>query len=200
MKKNHLLAAIAFIFIAHIFLYHQISVVGAIYISDENGVLENLQVLILFISMLIFLIASIYSKKRDRAVLFSGALLCLTFLLREVDVEDLDVWQIFIFLGSGAGRNVFLSVLWLMMFVVVWKDFSYYRALFVRLLFAMPGGLFVTGGILLLAGSLFDNNVFDVKFYRLYEELLEMNGYYFILLSSIATSYFLYDIRSKDNL
>jgi hypothetical protein len=160
---------------------------GASYLVDENNVLENAQAIILFLSMLVLSYALVNAEKGNRGVLFAGALACLTFFLREVDVKDFDLPQAIIFVGSGSGRNATLGALWLLVFVGIFRRFSYYKEVFSRLLFSTPCFLFCVGGALLLIGKFFEENMLGLSSYKFYEELAEMNAYCFILMAAVAT-------------
>ena len=59
----------------------------------ENGILENIQVFTITVAGLLLFLTVINQKRTDKLVLLFFAFLCLSFVLREVDVEDL----IFIF-------------------------------------------------------------------------------------------------------
>ena len=76
-------------------------------IYAENGLLENIQVIT---------IAIVYQKRTDKLILLFFSFLCLSFALREVDVEDLSIPSVLKYIGSGIGRNVLLAAGFVTMF------------------------------------------------------------------------------------
>ncbi|MGZ8188892.1 MAG: hypothetical protein ACXWTN_09050 [Methylosarcina sp.] len=147
--------------------------------------MENLQGILLFIAGLTYSQAVLYVQKSHRLLPLGGALLCLSFLLRELDVEKFDLPGWIILLGSGYGRNILLISLCLLVVVLLIKNHKHYLPAVLNLLSRKTGIFAILGGFLLVLGSLFDDELFDVKLYQFYEELTEMNGYYFILLSAL---------------
>jgi hypothetical protein len=154
-------------------------------IIKEDHSLENNQVILLFISGLIYLWTLFHVQKGHKLFPCAGALLCLSFILRELDVEKFDLPQAIILLGHGLGRNILLICLWLLVIALFLRNYKHYMAIAVSLLKTRSALFMFVGGLSLIVGSLFDDRVFDVDAYQLYEELSELNGYYFILLASL---------------
>lgn len=147
--------------------------------------MENFQVFLIFIAGLTCVQAVFYVEKCLRLFPMAGALLSLSFILRELDVEKLDVPQIIALLfGHGYGRNTLLIGLWLVVVYCFVKHHRHYKRIALALLSQRSGVLAITGGLMLVLGSLFDDRVFNVDLYQFYEELSEMNGYFLLLLSS----------------
>ena len=90
----------------------------------EHEVVENLQALLLVLSCIIFFIYSFLLEKRSSLILLSFSLLCLTFFLREVNLEDFDLPAFLIFIGGGdMGRHLLLSILWALVISSMALDF-----------------------------------------------------------------------------
>ncbi|MGR9086059.1 MAG: hypothetical protein ACU841_03185 [Gammaproteobacteria bacterium] len=167
------------------YFYYRVEVAHDLNVFKENQLLENLQVFLIMIAGLTFSQAVFLVEKSLRLFLLSGSLLSFSFILRELDVEKFDVPPFIAFLfGSGYGRNTLLAGLWLAVVIVFVKSRTHHLKIALGLLGQRSGIFAVTGGLLLILGGLFDDRVFDVALYQFYEELAELNGYFFLLLSS----------------
>jgi len=160
-------------------VYFKVGVSGDAEIANENHFLENLQAILLFASGMAFLQTTFYVQKGQRLLPCFGALLCLSLILREFDLPYAVVLP-----DDGYGRNILLGSLWLLLGVLLIRDYKHYLALAVHMLPTRSGVFLVAGGVLVGVASLFDGPVF--KSYQLYEELSEMNGYYLLLVSSLS--------------
>jgi hypothetical protein len=154
-------------------------------IVKEDHSLENDQVILLFVSGLVYLRALFHVQKGHKLFPCAGALLCLSFILRELDIEKYDLPQAIILLGHGLGRNMLLIGLWLLITALSLRHYKHYLEIAASLLKTRSALFIIAGGLSLVAGSLFEDKVFGVDAYQLYEELSEFNGYYFILLASL---------------
>lgn len=82
-------------------------------ITTENGLMENLQAASLFLALVLCLVNLAPLRRKPPAhVAAALAVFFLTLFLREIELEGLDLPGILISLGSGAGKNVLLVVLW----------------------------------------------------------------------------------------
>ncbi|GJL85089.1 MAG: hypothetical protein DHS20C02_08640 [Micavibrio sp.] len=153
----------------------------------ENGLLENVQVVTLFAALLMF---ARYLKDLPRynfIINLVMTLLCFTFLLRELQVEDFDIPTIFIVLFSGLGKWIFLTALWVVLglyalryFSVYWKNFQ----IFARTGFSI---LIISGGVFLLLGDVFEKHIFPTVHFRFYEESLELVGFYLLFVAGLIS-------------
>ncbi len=163
---------------------------GADYLYAENGVIENLQVLAIFVCGTLFVKTIFSIKKSHHKLIATGcAWLCLTFILREVDVEDFDIPQIFIFLGSGTGRNLMLLAGWITIFTLFYRQFSAFKGQLSRYFMSYTGRFFMLAAGFLLLGDAFDHRWIDVPFYQFYEELSELNGYFSMVVGALVARY-----------
>ena len=85
----------------------------------ENGLLENIQAILLALGTFLFLAPPQYNAYSS--LRYALALLCFSFLLRELDVEQMDIPVILQALGSGRGKRVLLLLLW---GVVCWRAYQ----------------------------------------------------------------------------
>jgi len=119
------------------------------------------------------------------------ALLCFSFFLRELDVEDFDIPHALILIGSGVGRNAVLGMAFAAILIYAILKFSYYKVAAVMFVKSKPGWLLITGGVFLLIGLLFEEKKGLVYHDVFIEEMCEIFGYVLILLSSIAANSFM---------
>ncbi|WP_374088851.1 hypothetical protein [Methylomicrobium lacus] len=184
LAVEQIISPLFFVILVDSLIYFKVDISGDAEIANENHFLENLQLILLFASGVAFLQTMMYVQKGQRLLPALGALLCLSFILRELDVEKFDLPQALVFLGSGYGRSILLSGLWLLLSVLFVRDYKHYLTLAVHILPTRSGVFLVAGGLLVGVASLFDGPVFE--FYRLYEALSEMNGYFLLLVSSLS--------------
>ena len=91
--------------------------------------LESTQALTLALSLLFFLVPVFDSSRNDRLIAVFMSLLSLGFILRELDVEQFDLPNILILLGSGKGRNLMLGTGLLLTLATALFKFRYYLSL-----------------------------------------------------------------------
>lgn len=150
------------------------------HLHEENGVMENAQALLLGAGTVIYLKFFLADRNEN---FFYGALslLCFSFLLRELDVEDFSLPIILIQLGSGTGRNIMLFSLWCLMaygFVFRIEDKFLVVHTFIK------GRLFrylQLTLLLLIVSAIFDRRILVLQHSRLFEELFEINAYLMLL-------------------
>jgi hypothetical protein len=182
-----ILGLIAILLIDASFIY-EVEIEGNTEIVKENHALENNQVIMLFICGAVYL-QTLFDTQKDRKLFpCAGALLCLSFILRELDVEKFDLPQIIILIGHGLGRNIMLIGLWLLVIVLFIRNYKHYLEFSIYLLMTRSALLMIAGGLLLFVGNLFEDRVFSVNYHQLYEELSELTAYSLILLASLNLS------------
>lgn len=153
---------------------------------QENGMLENIQVLLLFVTFLIFLLPTLYQKRNDKLIFGFFSLLILNFILRELDVEELDVPKILILIGSGIGRKVLLAIGFVSILLYASFNYKYYANLSKELLQSRAGALIFISPVFLFLGGFFEEAQFQHNEY--FEEISELIGY--ILLFFVALIFF----------
>ena len=153
-------------------------------IYAENAVLESLQVLALIISAMVFLYALKHSKREGKLFLLFLSFLCLSFILREVDVEDFDLPSFLIAIGSGTGRNLILGIGFIGMEIYAAFNFAYYKEAVKAFFRSKAGLLILAAGVLLYLGDLFEN-LKTVHHHVFWEETIELSGYMAMLLSAL---------------
>jgi hypothetical protein len=151
---------------------------------SEGAALENAQVVFLMVSAVGFLFLLPFNHP-DKAIHLAVALLCFSFILRELDLEDMDVFQIIKILGSGQGKILLLASLWASLIFYGYravedkvrslKSFCF-SPLFFVLLFAF---------FMLMAGAVLDRKIVEISQPIFFEELAEANAYMLISLPVI---------------
>ena len=165
----------------------------SVYILDqsdiyaENGVLENIQVFTLLAACITFFLPVIYQKREDKLILVFFALLCLAFILREVDVEKLDIPSILIFMGSGIGRNILLAFGFITIIIYAVLNNTYYQNLVKVFILSKEGILLIIAGLLLGIGDYFEHAKL-LHHHVFIEEMFELSGYTVILLTALMFS------------
>jgi len=153
----------------------------------ENGFLENIQVLFLSLSCIIIFYLIVYQKRADKLFLSLFFLTCLTFILREIDVEDFNIPYVLIFIGSGVGRNVMLTIGFLIIFFCIMFHVKHYKGVLRRYLMSRECVLVATAGMFLCLGEVIEKSLL-VSHNMFWEEMSELIGYGLILLSAFACS------------
>ena len=160
---------------------------------QENGILENTQVLLLIVIFFVFFIPSTYQKRKDKLFLIFFALLSFNFILREIDVEEFDIPSFFILFGSGIGRKIMLAVGFISIIFYALFNVKYYVKLSISLLRSRAGFLLAMTSVFLFAGGLFEEQQFQHN--EFFEELSELIGYVLFLL----VSFLFLDKELKEN-
>lgn len=156
----------------------------------DNGLIENFQAVLLTIACLVYLAAAAFGRKSNQLIHLFCSVLCLSFLLREVDAEDFNLPRAVVFLGHGIGRNTMLVTAFIAIAVYAALHRSYYMNAVVRFTKSRTGRLLIAGGLFLLIGGLLDQTNRPLH-HEFYEEIAELLGYIFILLSAISAISFL---------
>jgi hypothetical protein len=159
--------------------------------------MENAQVLAVSLSLVLFLFAAVSSDTCERFFYSSLVLLCVTFLLRELDMEDYGLHPVITGLTSGPGRNLLLGFLWayfLLLFLRGPQDSSRVLYEWIR---SLEGRLMMAAGFFFLSAWPLDREMFQMSSHtsRVLEELLELNGYFLFGLSSVST--YLHKVKYK---
>ena len=153
----------------------------------ENGLLENIQVFTISIACFVLFLPVVYQNRTDKLILLFLSFLCLSFALREVDVDDLNIPSVLKFIGSGIGRNALIAAGFITMFSCFMFNIKHYKNLLSSFLVSKEGALIITAGILLCIGEGFEN-MSSVPHHVLFEELSELSGYVLFLLGAFTYS------------
>lgn len=186
-----------------VFIYLGIWIVLAlnkVQISHEHGPMENAQAWCLVLGCFLFGILAWRSQSADYRILFGSlALFYASFVLREVEVEDLNIPEFFILLGSGDGKKYLLISCWLTAFGFFLGNFGSTWSAFKQWL-KTPAGLTISiGGAFYLFGMPFDKKMFGLPYEEnvLFEEMLESIATLWMLISAGMSILYFPEYTSK---
>lgn len=160
-------------------------------LSRENGLMEDLQAVLLAGAFALFLVKAIGERAEKGARLVAGglALLMLNFVLREFDVRELALpgWLLLVF--EPRVRNLWLGAAWAVAAALALRERRELWRAGLNWLGSPGGWLFIAGGFFYLSAKLFDSALFGlaVDDNQLMEELLEVDAAWLLLLSALQT-------------
>lgn len=160
-------------------VFYQLNHLGDYSIIDENNIVENFQVFCYAFSAVILLANALRLVKLNRWLNLFFGVTCFSFVLRELDVEKLNVPDVFILLGSGKGRNFMFIVVFTALVLVFFRHYRYVLSGLKELIKSSVVQICLLGCLLLVLGAVGDEN--DME---LLEEISEMNGAFLIALSA----------------
>lgn len=116
---------------------------------------------------------------------YLGAALSFSFILREMSIKKSHIdWLIFFV--DGQGFKIIMAMVWVPLLYKAYQFKSEYIEI-VKKAILSPTALFLMAAVAFLAaGGLFDKEIIVVEYFRFYEEVLEMNGYGFMLLAALS--------------
>jgi len=171
----------------------QVIVMDQAYLYGENELMEHVQLLILLVVGIVFWRNSGINKwmmvKPSAPSLsllaYLGASLSFSFILREMSIKQSHIdWLIFFV--DGQGFKIIMALVWLPLLYKAFQFRNEYIEI-VKKAILSPTSLFLMVAVFLLAsGALFDKEIIVVEYFRFYEEILEMNGYGFMLLAALS--------------
>ena len=163
------------------------------YLYDENQLMEYVQIFLLLVAGTVFwLIAAERNWNIVKAsfaslslLAYLGAALSFSFILREMSIKQSHIdWLIFFV--DGQGFKIIMAMVWLPLLYKAFQFRNEYIEIAKKSIFS-PTALFLMAAVVCLAsGGLFDKEIIVVEYFRFYEEILEMNGYGFMLLAALS--------------
>jgi hypothetical protein len=144
------------------------------WLSNENGVMENIQVFFLALACVIFLWQSRFLQQPNKLLAIFLSLLAFAFVFREIDVQHLPVHSVVVFVFAEEGRLLYLIPLLLLLAQLVWKvpyfwqnKTTYCRSnTFVYML--------LTTVLYAVVSNLFDKKIIPVADPYFFEEVVEI--------------------------
>lgn len=152
---------------------------------QENGLIENIQAILLLFSAGLFLFNSTIGPKGERLIMLFFSFLSFAFFLREVDVEKLGLPIAFEYLFSGLGRNLLLSMLLSAILLRGFSRFRHYWQHSLAFLYSIKGVLIITTGSLLVIGDVMEG-LKTLENHVLLEESFEVLAYQCLLIVGIG--------------
>ena len=163
------------------------------YLYDENQLMEHVQLLLLLaVGIVFWSLGSLKNwdiVKASSASLsllaYLGAALSFSFILREMSVKKTDIeWLIFIV--DGQGFKLVMLMVWLPLLYKAFQHKAVYIEIIKKAILSPTAVFLMLAAGLLASGGLFDKEIIVVEYFRFYEEVLEMNGYGFMLLAVLS--------------
>jgi hypothetical protein len=163
------------------------------YLYDENQLMEYVQIFLLLVVGIVFWLTAAERNwsivKASFASLsllaYLGAALSFSFILREMSIKQSHIdWLIFFV--DGQGFKIIMAMVWLPLLYKAFQFRNEYIEI-VKKAILFPTALFLMAAVVFLAsGGLFDKEIIVIEYFRFYEEILEMNGYGFMLLAALS--------------
>ena len=148
-------------------------------VFGENHLLENLQAATLFAVLAVYLLPIFQAHRADKLLCMFFVWLTVGFLLREIDVEELNVHAFFVKWGAGSGRNLLLALTLAAMSVMALVRLRFYLDLAKQFVVSEPGVMALKSGVLLIAGDICEKVTFT--HHVLFEEVFELVAYAVLL-------------------
>jgi len=171
----------------------QVVVFDYAYLYGENQLMEHTQLLILLSVGIIFWLQGgekhwlmVKPSAASLSLLaYLGAALSFSFILREMSIKKSEMdWLIYFV--DGQGFKLIMVLVWLPLLFKAFQ-FKYDYLNIVKKAILSPTALFLMAAVgFLAAGALFDKEIIVVEYFRFFEEVLEMNGYGFMLLAALS--------------
>lgn len=146
--------------------------------------LENTQAFTLIIAGFIFFLPICSQRRADKLILGFFSFLCLNFVLREVNIGELDVPNILKLIFSGAGRKLMIATGFVSMFIYAMFHRAHYMYEVKKFIFSKKTLLMGVAAVFLFMSGFFEEAT-SVPHYVFLEELVELFGYILILLVAL---------------
>lgn len=186
MKKENIFFAALFV----LFLLAGIPLVNGFdeVMAEENGALENIQLLLLSIAFPLFLL-----RARNQPVGISYILGgCISFILlglfREIDTRPLELPQWITIFSEGLGRDIILGCMGLSLIYFGIRFVLFYKKRIFRVADTAFAKSLLLMLVFLLIGDFFEQDIINIERAQLYEEFYETVGFAFLPLASFFVS------------
>ena len=156
----------------------------AVELGKEHGALEAGQLILMLPTFALFWLGWRHGVGAEKTAAGALAMLVATAFVREIDIKTLGGPAWFSWLAHHGLSDVLLIGMTLPIFWYLFRRSDQWRAL-LRLSFtrnAIP--LYLAGILLVLGAFYFDRRVVTGPHNRIWEELIEINGYLFLLMSA----------------
>lgn len=162
-------------------------------VFGENHLLENLQALTLLAVLTVYMVSVLQSRRNDRLLCVFFVWLTVGFLLREVDIDELNFSAFLVQWGSGSGRNLLLALAFGTMVITALIRLRFYIGLARQFLVSKPGVMTLASGVLLIVGDICEKVSFTHHVF--FEEVFELIAYAVLLRA--ATVFARYPVEPK---
>ena len=163
----------------------------------ENHITENFQVFLLFIAMSIFFVISVLKGTKYKMIFLFFAFLFYSFIMREVDFENLGLPTALAFPFHDIGRNVIAIVVFSAIFIwSMFSDFNGYLVAAKDVIFS-KWSLCMIGALAIVFWGQFAEKGLPAPNNELFEEMLEVVGYLGFAICAIDPLGYFKNIREE---
>lgn len=157
-------------------------------IYDENHIMEYAQIALLIAAAWLFFRTtwtdtSVHSNAMRWSMVGMGVL-SVSFILRESSTKYWG-YDWLTFFTDGKGFNLIMAIVWVYLLAKLlpfWR--TYWQVVVQRI--KTPTALYlIASALALIAGGVFDKEIFKPELFRFYEEILEFWGYVFLVLAAM---------------
>lgn len=184
---------------ALITLFVLVLVLGALFIETpfdnfqimlgEEGIIENLQEIVLCLTAIIFFSAAVNHSGPDRMFIIGMGILSILFFFREWSFEPVGVISHYI---DSISFRIHEAVVVVAIAVIYAALRPHYILPIIRFVLSPKAWLFYVAALFLLASHLYENYSSSI-YYEYYEEMLELGGYLIVLMLAVRANSFRVD-------
>lgn len=153
-------------------------------VLGEEGLLEDLQEIVLLLATILFFTAAVYQQGPDRMFVVGMGILCALFFFREWSFEPIGAISYYInskeFRWHEAVAVIIIAGIYALLR-------PHYILPIIKFVLSPKAWLFYVAVLLLVASHLYENYSSSV-YYEYYEEMLELSGYLVVLMLAIRAN------------
>lgn len=156
--------------------------------AAENSLMENFQILVLSIAAIIFAVLAFINKEKTLRIFYSVfSFLNISFMLREMDFEGMDVFPVFHWASSGIGFIILMLIGWFTLALLILSVRKKFWTLVKKWAKSAAGITMIAAGGLLFLSIHLDKKVFRMSraTAQFWEELIEINAFLLIIASAL---------------
>ena len=152
----------------------------------ENGIIETIQLVVMLIAFLNFVRLTRAPTPFVRYFFATAMLMCLIGILRELDFDPYGPWWKINYVLHVPVRIIMVVITVPVVFIFVQRCIELPRAI-PRLVFGTgPGWLWCAGFVVIASGQLFEERYIEELVSDQWEEVIELNGFILIALSTLV--------------
>ena len=156
--------------------------------AAENSLMENFQIFELSIAAIIFAVLAFINKEKTPRIFYSVfSFLNISFILREMDFEGMDVFPVLHWASSGIGFIILMLIGWFTLALLVFSVRKKFWTLFKKWAKSAAGVTMIAAGGLLYLSMYLDKKAFKMSgaTAQFWEELIEINAFLLIIASAL---------------
>lgn len=151
-------------------------------LADENGLYENIQLVLIALAFVLALINALTHKQKKLIYISTGfALLSIGFFLRELELRDTGFADWLVYMASPTGSAVITTLVFLPFIVYSLRHFLFAWQSAVCFIKSQYFWMMLLAAGFLFAGGVFDREWLTDNYSLFFEEFFETAGYYTML-------------------